>query len=362
MSPSRRASLVIISIATGVIIALLMLEAGLRLRDLYIRRSESMPPGFILYDTQLGWKLASGWQGEHRHFDYRATYRVDDRGFRAGTQATGAARRWAVLGDSYTFGLGVNDNETFVAQLNRVRAEDHFINFAVPGYSTDQQWLLVHGQPALQGHDRYLLVVYLGNDLLDNLLPFPLQALYAKPYMELRHGELVLQNVPVPRLSKPAARHTGDLARLRSAGGHAVSVGRRLLQYSRLGQSLADYLFPIRPAAGELATGLQPEIRVFEALLDRIAAITGRQRLTVVLMPGRSLARQMNTYPAAMQAFFRDEIRRLSARAQIRVVDLSAGLQDDGEQHQPRLFYPVDGHLTAAGHARTAEILLQALF
>ena len=56
-----------------------------------------------------------------RAFTYGAPVEIPDaRGFRAGTsQPTGAAPRLLALGDSFTFGMGVHDDETWPAQVER---------------------------------------------------------------------------------------------------------------------------------------------------------------------------------------------------------------------------------------------------
>ena len=86
-----------------------------------------------------------------------------------------------------------------------------YLNFGVPGYSTDQEILLLDPQVFRESPDSVWLAFYLGNDILDNALDYPLQADQAKPMFELLNdGSLQLRNVPVPRDSKPA------VARLRS--------------------------------------------------------------------------------------------------------------------------------------------------
>jgi hypothetical protein len=102
-------------------------------------------------------------------------------------------------GDSFTFGLGVNDHETFVHLLNARAADgDSYLNFAIPGFSTDQEYLLIRRRVFDFNLSVIVLVTYLGNDLFDNQLPFPLQAHNAKPFFELAGDRLVLKNSPVP--------------------------------------------------------------------------------------------------------------------------------------------------------------------
>ena len=144
------------------------------------------------------------------------SYRANRLGFRADTEFTDSRKQplVAALGDSFTFGFGVRDDETFVHWLDeQVRPDGCVANFAVPGTSTDQQALLlerrlVHFHPSV-----VILVVYLGNDLVDIRRPYPVQASNGKPFFELGPQGLTLRNVPVPRQSQPVAAAKQDLQR-----------------------------------------------------------------------------------------------------------------------------------------------------
>ena len=65
---------------------------------------------------------------------------LDKYGFRNGMidTSTSASKRILVVGDSLTFGVGVNDSETFVDLLNKKYSNQniHFINTSVPGFDT----------------------------------------------------------------------------------------------------------------------------------------------------------------------------------------------------------------------------------
>ena len=131
-----------------------------------------------------------------------------------------------MIGDSFTFGFGVDDDETFHAQLSAADTKSEYINGGTPGYSTDQQYLFIKHSMNGFSIDHYIVVFYLGNDLLDNPLPFPLQASRGKPFFELRDQQLYLNNIPVPKQQKTAA--------LQSATLNSVVFGRELEQHSTL--------------------------------------------------------------------------------------------------------------------------------
>jgi hypothetical protein len=98
------------------------------------------------HDPDIGWALTPG--AHARVVAERATYDValNSRGFRdveRGARRAGV-RRIALVGDSYGFGWGVAQDETFGALLERdARVGAEVANLCVPGYSTDQElWTL----------------------------------------------------------------------------------------------------------------------------------------------------------------------------------------------------------------------------
>lgn len=99
-------------------------------------RTRDCPPvaGDLQADPSLGWRMRR---------DYRGPGVVHDaRGFRrtVGTSAA-AGSRVLLLGNSYTYGLGVEDGETYASQLSRLTgAEVH--DAGVNGYGIDQALLL----------------------------------------------------------------------------------------------------------------------------------------------------------------------------------------------------------------------------
>jgi hypothetical protein len=133
----------------------------------------------------------------------------------------------ALVGDSFAFGQGVNDDQTLVHHLNRLsEGRKTHLNFAVPGYSTDQQLLLVRQRVWLFGPETVVLVVYLGNDLFDNMLAYPLQGDQGKPRFHLQgDGRLGLRNVPVPLEGKPAAARGKTLSSIVLGEGPPQATG-----------------------------------------------------------------------------------------------------------------------------------------
>ncbi len=332
-----------------------------------VELSDRLEPGMILYDPRLGWRLKPNWFGSHKHYDFDVNYNINRFGFRGRPPTELESRRYAVVGDSFSFGQGVNDEQTFVHLLDEADKEAEFLNFSVPGYSTDQQYLLIRDRVRLFKPDVLVLVVYLGNDLFDNERPYPLQGDHAKPYFRmLPDGGLALQNTPVPMESKPAAARGESLTSLvlgesqppptmlqRWLGG--FEIVRRLGLFQSAHQ-WDDRGFEMR---------FSYHLKLFQLLVGRVLETTRewQAEFKLVLLPGRSFVEKPNSLSAGYQDFLRKGLLRdLSAIKEVEVVDLAIALCEARDAGSSGLYYPNEGHLSPAGHVLVARLLNEHLW
>lgn len=100
------------------------------------------------------------------HYEYDTAVSIDELGGRV-TQHRGGERHIPFLGDSFLFGVGVEDDETYIHHLASAsqNSEDRFLNLGVPGSALHRQLDIVElrheelGRPGL-----YVFNVFLGND------------------------------------------------------------------------------------------------------------------------------------------------------------------------------------------------------
>ena len=343
----------------------LSLEIILRIRHHTVRRSSGMTPGLMKYDPILGWKLNADWRGRHRHHDYDVTYTTNGYGFRGRFRAGPGppGRMVAVVGDSFTFGFGAEDGETFTELLNADPANpDVYLNFGVPGYSTDQEYLLIRERVVYFSPDTILLAVYLGNDLLDNELPYPLQAARAKPRFTLDSGNLVLQNVPVPHETKPETLRRLDLSGAVFGASRAnKTVFNRYLNRLQLFHYLQSVLGISPDLTETFDKRFQDTLKLFFALIEKIEALCRKREfeLDLVLVPGRSFVLHPGSPSARMQDYLRRNIIGGCRTRQIGVIDLAGLLRECYGKSSSPWFFPNEGHLTAEGHRVVAAILAE---
>lgn len=348
---------VLISLTLSIIVAEWVLRYQSDLLDQQVNKSEQMEPGMILYDAQLGWKLKPYWSGKHHHYDYDVSYNINREGFR-GTDAPAADSFYSIVGDSFSFGLGVNDDETFAALLNR--GSNSFRNFSVPGYSTDQQLLLID-KLNHEISNKVLLMVYLGNDIFDNKRAYPLQAEHGKPYFKLDDNKLSLENTPVPLLPKPAAARAVSISSIVLAGDDkSVSWLAGLEISRRLGLLQKN----IELSETLMQSRFSESLKLFTALVYEIDKRVGDNdgQLSVILLPGRSYVEQPASLSAQYQEYFRHSIKSsLETSSSIILMDLASHLRQLNDSGIKNLYHPNEGHLTALGHQHVADYLAEEI-
>ena len=104
------------------------------------------------------------------------------------------ATRIVVLGDSFTFGEDVGDEEAWPRRLEMLLPGTEVLNLGVHGYGHDQM-LLYLTEEGLRYHPDVVVVGFLPDDMERNVVAF---RDYAKPRFVLEGGQLSLRGVPVP--------------------------------------------------------------------------------------------------------------------------------------------------------------------
>lgn len=120
--------------------------------------------------------------------------------------------RIVVLGDSFTFGEEVGDEETFAFHLERMIPNSEVLNLGIHGYGHDQM-LLYLKEEGVRYRPDIVLLGFMPDDMERNVLSF---RDYAKPRFGLREGRLELLTGPILRPEETLAAESrrskfGDL-------------------------------------------------------------------------------------------------------------------------------------------------------
>lgn len=204
----------------------LVLEAGMRIHtgnysfentlENHLRITMARYP--VKYDELLGWVSKEGVSG-HESSSMRIT--ILEGGIRSnGNNAIGqnppGQRPILAVGDSYTFGYEVRDEETWPAILEDLTGR-RVINGGGFAYGMDQSLLR-----ARQLIDRYqpdtVIYSFIPNDIWRNQISA--RSGVNKPYFDIQNGSLALKNTPVP---PPALTDFGNPG-IREYLGYSVFV------------------------------------------------------------------------------------------------------------------------------------------
>jgi hypothetical protein len=160
----------LIGVLGAVVVALALAEVAVRLLS-----PQEVGPVRFACDPKLGNIPVPGQQGERR-IPGVYTFRYSNnslgwRGRREYREATPADYRVLCLGDSYTYGTGVNDDQTFPAQVEKILRADRFsvemLNAGCPGKGTDYD-LKCFQTVGRKFHPDLTLLCVIWNDFEDN--------------------------------------------------------------------------------------------------------------------------------------------------------------------------------------------------
>jgi len=151
---------------------------------------------FDIYDPSKGWMSKPNIR--NMTVFGNKTLNTNSKGFRGKNEYAYTKNpdkfRILIVGDSFTFGDEVSDNETYSYYLQSMIPNAEVMNFGVHGYGHDQMLILLEEQAANYSPD-LIILGFLPTDMSRNLLRF---RDYAKPRFVLKNNELKQTGTPVP--------------------------------------------------------------------------------------------------------------------------------------------------------------------
>lgn len=175
--------------------------------------------GRVAYHPTLGWVPRSGPAGGG------VTANVDAAGLRSnGRSISTAGRPILAVGDSFTFGDEVEDDETWAAQLE-ASLNKRVLNAGVGAYGIDQAVLRAEGLLD-EHHPDVVILSFISDNINRTEFSYYPYGRGWKPYFEFVNGSLTLRNVPVPET--PPARRFHTVRRVLGYSHLANAVFRRV--------------------------------------------------------------------------------------------------------------------------------------
>jgi hypothetical protein len=334
-----------------VLLGAAVLEGLLRLfwDDYYVRQ----PREHLEFHPTRGWANKAGVRVEYGNPEYRVMVGHGSLGFRGGgfrREKTPGKVRVLALGDSMTYGLGVEDDETYSAVLEKLDPRLEVVNAGVAGYSTAEELLLLREQGLRLAPD-VVLVAFLWNDLKEAY-----KGMYGR--FTLQDGVLRFtpapSGSPAPPMLKPKRVRHPILSR--SYLYRFASDRVKVLRYWLSPRELALFL-----SGGELEEAWSLVL----ALLREIAALAqahGAKFLLVVIPDQVQVepdARVVGLDPAVFGV--QERLRAFGQSEGVAVLDLLPGLAERYGRDGEKLHHRYDRHWTPVGHRAAAELILAEL-
>ena len=349
------------SLLAIIAITMVLLELVLRLFDEMPVHKNPLS-GFHMSEPTVGWIGRPNYRGRFKARDFDVVVENDALGFRRSTmndsQFSEDARRIVFLGDSMTWGWGVENDETLPEQLQKLLGTGTIVNnFGINAFGTAQQ-LLLYDKYVSHLKPDVLVLMFVDNDLRDNLDDKEGR----RPWFEFVDGELIPRNQPIANGSvgivKSFAQKSVAISTLRYS--YHVALDGLNDPKDKARNNVVDKPLPAREIPEE-------QWELFAALLgelqDRCGVENTKCELKVVYTAGRE---DVRNYATNTHFALTDRLRAVCDAAGISYLDLRPGIYDAWQKTEPKspdvtpIYFKHDGHMDAEGLQVTAQILFDS--
>jgi hypothetical protein len=323
----------------------------------FVRAPEGFPlargvSAFSAYAPVLGWRgrpdLRATFYDCRRCPTYTSTVIHNSRGFRDREHDPGqptAARRVLILGDSFAWGWGVEQNFPALLQgrFDQAGVSVEVINLGVIGYATDQEMLL-YGQQGADYRPDLVVLSFVDNDYGENMLSWTWG--YARPRFAVGDdGTLALAEEPYE-----VAAWTDTTTR------YGVTFDYWLNDYS-LVYRLVKMPFYRRPE--ETGWPSEEEVRLTLALLGalRDGVRESGSEFAVMAIPDY----EQVTSPAVSDPDWYTHVVKWCADTDTLLLEPRVALRSHHAQGEKLHFVPFDPHWTQRGHEVIADYMFEQL-
>src|SRR5882724_2967679 len=286
-------------------------EGALRLYASYVAK----PARLFRSDAQTGWSNAPNLlTTQINAAGEEWSIRTDENGQRLIAQDPGARRRILILGDSLSFGEGIDIKDRFDVKMLSSLQGLRVINTSTMGYGTDQEYVAFRNWKHLLEPSDTVLIVLNRSDYFDVLRRR--FAGRAKPYFEKVDGSYVLRPPP-------------------------IGLWERWSDWSRVARVITKFTEPTVPESLDPSQSTE----IIRFILGRIREEVPRGVRVVLAHQGTG--------------DFLGPKLGLSSTIFCKFADVCIDL-DDALATAPVHLLP-DGHWSASGHTAVAQALLKAL-
>lgn len=265
------------------------------------------------------------------------------------------------LGDSYTFGAGVNNDQTFLAKMESLLIQDNLhtitLNAGIGGYGTAQEVILAKRLVPIFRPNMVILGFFLGNDINDNAT-FLSSSSISSSTQQTTHVHpwhyfiKTLDHLYIYSYVHRLKLTTPIVARLFWHINHPSDESTNYEQFHKdYSSAMNQKWFMTRGKLKELNENLRKQkITLLILLIPYQFQINSELRQPILSLYDLHESSLDLHKPNAL-------IQQFAEENQIPIIDATDILGRDPKKY----FYRLDGHLTPLGHAEVAKLLYNSL-
>jgi hypothetical protein len=280
---------------------------------------------YLVPDEQLGWALKPGGRARvAREGQYDVSYTIDPQGFRNTIPTSEVSTHVFVLGDSFAFGFGVNDDQTFSSRLAaHLRGQARVLNLGVEGHGLTQMLVRFRQVRRRVQPGDIVILTFIDDDLVRNWPDFMFVS-------RMLFGRNRLAHFPV---------FEDGTIRIENTDSHSNRLKALLVHAPWLGSLFGPLLLP--PPAKAITDAAQ--------MIEEVRAGTEARgaKFMLVRLPTRDTLRNESGGP---------DLSTFGA-----VVPISHRFPTYNESIDPLFLSHDDGHYSPEGHRLVGDILRAGL-
>ncbi len=250
-----------------------------------------------------------------------------------------------VLGDSYAFGWGVQNDETFAVKLEHQYRNLEMINLGVVGYGIDQMYLC-YKELGREFHADYVIISVFPEDFWRATRAFS-ETGHGKPYFTLSsEGVLKLNNVPVKGAEDLQYNQFPDLIE--------QNAFEKIMNHSVIYRLAKKVFIKYGKNLGAVDPNTTDEWRLGKAILHELIQEirkSGAQPIIIIIPPVRWL------HDSQIESI-QKSLWHLRDQENVEIFDLTTYFQKSlGNKNLTDFYIQDDWHWTKNGHEVVAAVL-----
>lgn len=347
-------------VVLSVVVFFVILEGYLAVFDPQIQVN------FLQQDEILGWENKPNFEGIRETREFKTHIKINSKGLRDENydyKKPDGTKRIVVLGDSFTVGPQVEENELFTEVLeNDLLKNVQVINTGVLGYGSYQELIFLKNEGVKYNPDLIVVAFYIENDILDNMGGNNRPTFVFDNNRE-RALTNATTNVPVPRKENVTLFLVFKKHIKKHIKKHFHSYTFISMKIRRMDPNLFNVFKKIgivdkrTTPLGEQALKRSLELNstgwnLTKAILNEIILVAeaNNSKTMILIIPSRGQVNKNwdSEINGALVEFCKEE--------NISVLDLLPEFREHAKNGE-QLYFKIDGHWNAKGHKLAAELL-----